>query len=59
MYNWAMCVWNMPANDFILSFLKWFVVVYVYYQIHIEISMWRMRRMRKLAKDNFKKLSRF
>ncbi len=48
MYNWAMAVWNMSAEDFVWSFLKWFIVGYIFYVVHNEWILSRTKRWMKL-----------
>lgn len=48
MYNWAMLVWNMSADVFVWSFIKWAVVLYCVRFIYREINMRQMRRFARL-----------
>ncbi len=49
MYDWAMNIWNMAGTEFGFSTFMWFICLYVIYQIHIELNVWRAKRIARNA----------
>ena len=50
MYNWAMEVWNMSANEFIWGCMKWFAIFYVLRFMHREINMGQLKRFHQFGR---------